>query len=226
MKKLALSFLFMLFICSLKAQSTFVRLVTSKGDITLMLYDQTPKHRDMFLQAIKEGTYSEAAFNRVIKSFVSQGGELDEVILGREKQHPENMAKRLAAEIKPGLFHKKGALGAGRNDNPEKSSYLSQIYLVAGKKQTDVQLDAIEAKKGIKFSEKEREAYKTIGGTPHLDQDYTVFGEVVEGMNIADEINSVATNKDDLPLSPVVFKAVILSKKEALRLRNVERSKS
>ncbi|HWW41446.1 peptidylprolyl isomerase, partial [Pedobacter sp.] len=78
----------------------------------------------------------------------------------------------------------------------------------------------------IKFSKKQREIYKTIGGTPHLDQDYTVFGEVVEGMNIADEINSVATNKEDLPLDPVVFKAVILSKKEALRLRNVERSKS
>ncbi|WP_316836280.1 peptidylprolyl isomerase [Pedobacter nutrimenti] len=226
MKTLALSFIFMLFIWSLKAQSTFVRLVTSKGDITLMLYDQTPKHRDMFLQAIKDGTYNEAAFNRVIKSFVSQGGELDEVILDREKQHPENAPKRLAAEIKPGLFHKKGALGAGRNDNPEKSSYLSQIYLVAGKKQTDAQLDAIEAKKGIKFSKKQREIYKTTGGTPHLDQDYTVFGEVVEGMNVADEINGVATNKDDLPLDPVVFKAVILSKKEALRLRNVERSKS
>lgn len=226
MRSFILAFVFICFSGLLKAQSTFVRLVTNKGDITLMLYDQTPKHRDMFLHAIREGIYKDAAFNRVIKAFVSQAGELDDVILDREKQHPENPPKRLAAEIKPNLFHKKGALGAGRNDNPEKSSYLSQIYLVAGKKQSDAQLDAIEAKKGMKFSEKQREVYKTIGGTPHLDGDYTVFGEVVEGMDVADEINSVATNKEDLPLSPVVFKALILLKKEALRLRNVERSKS
>ncbi|TDQ11877.1 peptidylprolyl isomerase [Pedobacter metabolipauper] len=204
---------------SVSAQSVYVRLITNKGNIILRLYDETPKHRDMFLKSIKEGVYRDALFNRVIKSFVSQGGELDDSILNQEKRHPEIPGKRLAAEIKPGLYHKKGALGAGRDDNKEKSSYYNQIYLVDGKPQTDAQLDAIELKKGIKYTAKQREIYKTEGGIPRLDQDYTIFGEIVEGMDIADQINSVATDKNDVPLSPVVFKAVVLSKKEAVRLK-------
>ncbi|PYF75650.1 peptidylprolyl isomerase [Pedobacter nutrimenti] len=201
------------------AQTSFVRLKTNKGNIILMLYDQTPKHRDMFLKMIAEGAYKEALFNRVIKAFVSQAGELDDTILNREKAHPESL-KRFAAEIKPGLFHKKGALGAGRDDNPEKASYFSQIYLVAGKKQTDAQLDALEQKKGIHFTARQREIYKKIGGTPHLDGDYTVFGEVIDGMEVADAINQVPT-QNDLPVSPVVFDAQVLSKKEASKYRNM-----
>lgn len=215
-----LTLLFLLFGFIANAQSTYVKLVTNKGNITLLLYNETPKHRDMFLQTIKKGLYNDAQFNRVIKSFVSQGGELDETILDREKQHPEQPIQRLAAEITPSLFHKKGALGAGRNDNPEKSSYLTQIYLVVGKQQTDEQLDALEKKKGIKFSSSQRAAYKTIGGTPHLDNDYTIFGEIVEGMDVADAINSVQTDKNDLPLEPITFKPVILSKKQAGKFKN------
>lgn len=201
------------------AQSTFVRLVTNKGNITLMLYDSTPKHRDMFIDGIRKGLYTDAQFNRVIKSFVSQGGELDETILDREKQHPEIPVQRLDAEIKPDLFHKKGALGAGRNDNPEKSSYLTQIYLVEGKKITDEELDALEDKKKTKFSDLQRQIYKTIGGCPRLDGDYTVFGEIVKGMDVAEAINSVATNQQDLPLATVKFSAKVLSKKESLEFR-------
>jgi len=222
MRSPALTLLFLLFALMANAQSTYVRLVTNKGNITLLLYDETPKHRDMFLQTIKKGLYNDAQFNRVIRSFVSQGGELDETILDREKQHPEVPIQRLAAEIKPILFHKKGALGAGRNDNPEKSSYLTQIYLVAGKQQTDAQLDALEKKKGVKYSSAQRAAYKTIGGTPHLDHDYTVFGEIVEGMDVADAINSVTTDKNDLPLAPVTFKPVVLSKKQAAKFKEIK----
>lgn len=219
MRTPVLTLLLLLFALTTSAQSTYVRLITNKGNITLILYDKTPKHRDMFLQAIKNGLYNNAQFNRVIKSFVSQGGELDETILEREKLHPEIPIQRLAAEITPALFHKKGALGAGRNDNPEKSSYLSQIYLVVGKLQTDEQLDALEKKKGIKFSASQRTIYKTIGGTPHLDNDYTIFGEIVEGMEVADVINSVTTDKNDLPLEPVIFKPIILSKKEVSKFK-------
>ncbi len=127
MRTRTLTLVFLLIASMANAQSTYVRLVTNKGNITLLLYDETPKHRDMFLQTIKKGLYNNAQFNRVIQSFVSQSGELDETILDREKQHPEMPIQRLAAEIKPTLFHKKGALGAGRNDNPEKSSYLTQM---------------------------------------------------------------------------------------------------
>ena len=218
MKALIFSLFLVLLVTLVKAQSSFVRLVTSKGNITIMLYDETPKHRDMFLNGIKKGLYKNAAFNRVIKSFVSQGGELDDTILNREKQHPEFGVKRFPAELKPGLFHKKGTLGAGRDDNAEKASYFTQIYLVAGKQQTDAQLDALEAKKNRKIPAKQREVYKTIGGIPHLDQDYTVFGEIVAGMEVADAINQIATDKNDVPLSPVVFNAVVLSKKEGQKL--------
>nr|WP_121274121.1 peptidylprolyl isomerase [Pedobacter schmidteae] len=219
MKIFGFLFVFVWFVTFAKAQTVFVDFATNKGNITVMLYDETPKHRDMFLDAIKHGIYKNAEFNRVIKSFVSQGGLLDDTILNREKRHPKHLTFRLPAEIKPSLFHKKGALGAGRDDNPEKASYYSQIYLVEGKKQTDAQLDAIEQKKNRKIPAAQREIYKTIGGTPHLDQDYTVFGEIVAGMDVAEAINQVATDKNDVPLSPVVFNAKVLSKQGALKLR-------
>lgn len=215
--------IFFLFIVQLatlaKAQSVFVRFVTSKGNITVMLYDETPKHRDLFLNGIKKGWYKNAEFNRVIQSFVSQGGELDDTILNREKHHPELGVNRLPAEIRPALFHKKGALGAGRDDNPDKASYFTQIYLVVGKKQTDLQLDDIEKKKNRKIPADQRSIYKTLGGVPRLDQDYTIFGEIVAGMDVADAINSVSVNKSDVPLIPVVFNPVILSKKEMLKFQ-------
>ena len=218
MKTIILASAISLFTFVAKAQPSFVRLATSKGNITLRLYDQTPQHKTIFLQIIKEGLYDHAAFNRVIRSFVSQAGELDETILDREKQQPEMPLKRIPEEIKPTLFHKKGALGAGRNDNPEKSSYFTQIYLVTGKKQTDAQLDELEKKKGIQYSPAQREIYKTQGGIPRLDGDYTIFGEIAEGMEVADLINETPTSTTDLPLTPIVFKATILSRKEAAAL--------
>lgn len=204
--------------CTIQAQTNYVRLSTSKGNILIMLYDATPNHRDNFLNLVKRGLFKDQEFNRVIKNFVSQGGELDETILDREKLNPKTPVQRLAAEIRPELFHKKGALGAGRNDNPEKSSYLDQIYLVEGKIQTDAELDALEVKRGIKFTPLQRETYKTTGGLPRLDQDYTVFGEIVSGIEAAEAINEVATAKNDHPIKKEGFTIHILSKKEISKI--------
>jgi cyclophilin family peptidyl-prolyl cis-trans isomerase len=196
------------------AQQDYVELSTNKGKIVIMLYDKTPQHKKMFISEIKKGTYENAVFNRVIKDFVSQAGELDEPILAAEKLHPEMKPHRLAAEIDRSLIHKRGALGAGRDDNPEKSSYFNQIYLVSGKVMTDADLDALEKKTSRKMSLKNREIYKTQGGVPRLDLDYTIFGEIVQGLDIAEQINKVETDKDNVPLSPVVFTARLLGKQE------------
>ena len=214
MKSIVLTILGCCLVLLVSAQTYYVQLSTVKGNITLRLYDETPKHRDNFLNAIKTGLFKDNSFNRVIRDFVSQAGELDETILDREKLHPGKPLQRISAEIKPNLYHQKGALGAGRNDNPEKSSYFNQFYLVEGKKQTDADLDKIELKKGLRFSSKQREAYKTIGGTPKLDGDYTIFGEIVGGLDVAEAINKVPTNSDDLPLIPIKFSIRILTKKE------------
>jgi len=218
MKLFTLGLLFSLFITAADAQTYFVSISTAKGNITVMLYDETPKHRDNFLKGIKSGLFTGAEFNRVIKNFVSQGGELDETILDREKLQPEIPLQRIDAEIKPNLFHKKGAFGEGRNENPEKSSYLNQIYLVEGKKRTDAELDALEAKSGHHFTAEQRETYKTIGGDPKLDGDYTIFGEVVEGLEVAEAINAVKTDATDRPLVPLTFTLKILDKKEIKKL--------
>ncbi|NIG57552.1 peptidylprolyl isomerase [Chitinophaga sp. Cy-1792] len=201
-------------ICSLAAfsQSVRVKFTTSYGSFTVMLYDETPKHRDMFLDEIKKGTYTNALFNRVIKDFVIQGGELDDSILLKEKQHPELGAPRFPAEIKPDLFHKPGALGAGRDDNWEKASFFDQIYFVIGRKYTDQELEIIEAKKGWKIPESHKEVYRTIGGIPRLDGDYTIFGQITEGLDVVKKINQVATDKNDVPLQPVAFSVKVMRK--------------
>lgn len=218
MKISILTIILSFLIYTVQAQTNYVRLSTSKGNILIMLYDATPNHRDNFINQVKKGLFKDQEFNRVIKNFVSQGGELDDTILDREKLNPQTPVQRLAAEIRPELFHKKGALGAGRNDNPEKSSYLDQIYLVEGKIQTDAQLDELELKKGIKFSALQRETYKTTGGIPRLDQDYTVFGEIVSGIEVAKAINNVPTDKNDRPLKKEAFTIHILSKKEISKI--------
>lgn len=203
---------FILVSLSAYSQSTFVELKTSKGTIVVMLYDKTPMHKQMFINEIKKGTYQKALFNRVIKDFVSQAGELDDSILNREKRNPQKTPLRLPAEINSELIHKNGALGAGRDDNPEKSSYFNQIYLVSGKVLNDEQLDKLEEKTGKKMSSKTREIYKTQGGVPRLDNDYTIFGEIVEGQSVADQINKVETNNKDVPMKAVVFDAKVLTK--------------
>ncbi len=188
-------------------KETVVIIHTDKGDITVKLYNETPKHRDNFIKMIKSGWYNGSEFHRVINNFMIQGGES-----ARGVTDPGYM---IDAEFLPELVHKKGALAAAREGdmvNPERKSSGSQFYIVQGRKFSDQLLNMLEQKMNTKFTEKQREVYKTLGGTPHLDGAYTVFGEVISGLNVVDTIAAVKTNKDmgNRPIEPVTMTMEIL----------------
>lgn len=193
------------------AQSDTILVKTNYGNFKAVLYDYTPQHRDLLLDAIRRGVYTEAQFNRVIAGFVTQGGELDEDILAGEALEPAKVAPRLAPEFDDRAFHKVGALGAGRDDNPSKSSYLNQLYFVVGKPVTEADLRVLEQAKGVKYTDQQRAVYLSQGGQPRLDKDYTVFGEVIEGLDVLIKMSKVATNANDKPLEKVLFTMEIVN---------------
>jgi len=186
-------------------QSKKIMFRTAYGDIKVVLYDFTPKHRDLIIEAIDDSVYQDALFNRIIKDFVVQGGEHDYDIEMREKANPDAVKPRLAPEFDPRAFHKLGALGAGRDDNPQKASFLNQLYFVVGKPVTNEELDKLALKKNITFTKEQREAYLKNGGLPRLDHDYTVFGEIYDGLDVIMKISQLATDKMDYPVEPVHF---------------------
>ncbi len=241
-----------------------VEMVTNYGTIVLQLYDETPLHRDNFIQLVESGTYDSLLFHRVIQDFMIQGGDT-------KSKYADSVARlgdsdlpyTIPAEIVPGLYHKKGALGAARTGNPARASSSTQFYIVQGKIQNDSLLahnegrinkmlarhygtndpankplmDSLEVARTQKdtvlskelgtrlnltqdsywnfdkyqIPEAHRQVYQTLGGTPHLDQNYTVFGEVISGMEVVDAIAAVATDSLDRPLGDVrILKARIL----------------
>ena len=201
-----------------------VLLQTSMGDITIRLSDSTPLHRDNILKLVKQGYYDSVLFHRVINNFMIQAGDPD------SKNAPPGKplgnggpSYTVPAEFRTTLFHKKGAIAAARqgdNVNPEKASSGSQFYIVLGKTFSDAGLDSLEIFRlnGKKIPSNQREAYKTVGGTPHLDQGYTVFGEVIMGLGTVDKIAAVATSRAvdrDRPLENVMItKAKLVKRKK------------
>lgn len=186
------------------AKTTTVLIETEYGNITAVLYNDTPAHRDNFIKLVKQGWYNGSIFHRVINKFMIQGGQQG------EKQDP---GYTIPAEFIPTHFHKKGALAAARMGdqvNPTKASSGSQFYIVQGQVYTDEQLNAFEQKLGKKFSEDRRKAYTTVGGTPHLDDSYTVFGEVTKGLDVVDKIAAVQTAQGDRPVKDVKMKISIV----------------
>ena len=255
-------------------QESLVVIATPKGDITLRLYDDTPKHRDNFLKLASEGYFDSTLFHRVIKGFMIQGGDPDSrgakagVELGNG-----GPGYSIPAEITPAHFHKRGVLAAAREDdkiNPKRLSSGSQFYIVQGKVFTNDDLDMIEkeqnsltkqqifvnimdrpenlklrnqffspdAKKDtahfrflldtlnqminkeyvlipeFRLSEEQRKIYTTLGGAPHLDGKYTIFGEVVSGMEVVDEIALEKTDRNDRPVTDIPMKITVINRKK------------
>lgn len=235
---------------------TKVVMHTTLGDITLKLYNETPKHRDNFLKLVNDGTYNGLLFHRVIKEFMVQGGDVTSKDAPMNKQlGAGDLGYTVPAEfVYPKYFHKKGALCAARTGdevNPEKASSASQFYIVTGKKYSDselkqmekqlenrlkqsifarlqaenkskimelyrsgdkaelailrdtligkTELEAEKRKDEAKLTEEQKEIYKTVGGVPFLDNQYTVYGEVVDGMEVVEKIEKSKTNRQDRP---------------------------
>lgn len=215
-KVLTLCFL-LLFACDAFAQkkNKYVKIETEQGTCIIKLYNETPTHRDNFIKLAGNRYFDKTTFNRILKGFVIQGGDPDSLYEKGKRMKPEQ--KWIAPEFSPKLFHKRGVLAMGRDANDQKQSFTTQIYFVAGKVYTDAQLDAIEKRKGRMIPAEQREVYKTIGGTPSLDQDYTVFGEIVKGLDFIDKVTAVSVNKDGNPDRPVWMKVKVLSDKEAAK---------
>lgn len=183
---------------------TRILVKTTKGDITLELYNETPKHRDNFIRLCKEHFFDGILFHRVIYEFMIQAGDPDSKNTEPDKHLGEGgPGYDIPAEILfPQLFHKRGVLAAAREGddvNPERKSSGSQFYIVWGKKFTDEDLEKTQEKTGVTLPDDICKAYRTVGGTPHLDGAYTVFGEVVDGLKVVDKIQQVKTNKEDRP---------------------------
>ena len=188
-------------------KETVVVIETSMGTIKAKLYNDTPKHRDNFIKLINEGWYNGSPFHRVIKDFMIQGGQNADGRL--------DPGYTIPAEITSNHFHKKGALAAARQPdqvNPKKASSGSQFYIVQGKKFDENWIDMYESRTGKVFSARQRQAYQTTGGSPHLDGDYTVFGEVTEGLDVVDKIAAVRTGNMDVPIEPVTIISITIEK--------------
>ena len=249
---------------SSKSVNPVVLIETQYGNIKLLLYNETPEHRDNFLKLIEEGFYEDLLFHRVIRNFMIQGGDPNSKTAAAEDRLGSGGPDyTLPAEIHPELYHKKGALAAARmgdNVNPEKRSSGSQFYIVQGTSLTNSQLlenenrinnmklqnyyykfleeekekafekdetvnmdmlsktaqeraeEIVSSGERFVFPEAHKEVYKTLGGTPHLDGSYTVFGEVVEGLEVIDKIADQPTDQANRPLNDVRMKIKILSK--------------
>lgn len=188
-------------------RSNMIEMQTTAGRLVIELYDQTPQHRDNFIKLAESGYYDSLLFHRVINQFMIQGGDPDSKNAPKGKQLGQGgPGYTVPAEFVDSLLHVKGALAAARTGdmvNPTKASSGSQFYIVQGRVFSDSELNNFEMRSGRKYTEAQRELYKTVGGTPHLDGAYTVYGRVVEGLDVIDKIASSPTAPGDRPVEDV-----------------------
>ncbi len=193
---------------------TLVEIQTVHGNMLVRLYDETPLHKENFLKLAEEGFYDNLIFHRVIAGFMIQGGDPQSRGAAQgQRLGAGGPGYQIPAEIKEGLVHKKGALAAARTGdavNPEKKSSGSQFFIVQGQPADENQLKMFERRKGIEYSEEQRKIYLEQGGTPFLDMEYTVFGEVIHGLEIVDKIAAMETDGGDRPTEDVSMKMLII----------------
>lgn len=197
-----------------ETKSRKVMIITDYGTMVLKLYNKTPMHRDNFIKLVKQHFFDSLLFHRVIKDFMIQGGDPESKHAKGEQVLGEGSLKyTLPPEFDTSLFHKKGALAAAREadaDNPQKRSSSTQFYIVEGKIFTDDQMNKMEDKLKVKIPENHREIYRTIGGTPFLDMNYTVFGEVISGLDVIKKIAYVPTDENNRPLKNIRMKITLV----------------
>ncbi len=185
---------------------------TTMGKIRIRLFNKTPKYRDNFIKLVCDNFYDSLLVHRVLPNFLIQMGAADSRYAKSDDlvgwQGP---GYSLETKIVPGLFHWRGAIAASKlppSRNPKNKTDGSQFYIVSGKKYSNEELDGIEKERKIKFTKSQRKKYTTIGGAPHLDGEYTVFGEVISGMNIVDKIAAQKVNPEYRPINDIRIKNV------------------
>ena len=191
-----------------------VKIETVHGEMIAELYNETPTHRDNFIKLVEKGFYDGTLFHRVIPNFMIQGGDP----VSKEANPSQQIGNggpgyTLPAEFNPNLIHKKGALAAARMGdavNPKKESSGSQFYIVEGQVYDAQKMAMIEQRMGVKLSDAQKKAYSSVGGTPHLDGGYTVFGEVIKGLEVITKISNLKRNKNNLPLEKAAMKVSII----------------
>ena len=192
-------------------KQTMVLISTPYGDMKAVLHNETPQHRDNFIKIVKQGVLDSTLFHRVIQGFMIQGGDPNSKTAKKGQMLGNgDLGYRVPAEFNDKLIHKKGALAAARDMNPQKASSACQFYICQGKVYTPAEIENLQNRMGKTFSTLQRDTYTSVGGVPFLDGDYTVFGEVIEGLDVIDKIAAVKTDKNDRPLEDVRMQVKII----------------
>ena len=206
-----------------------VQFFTDSGDVVIKLYDETPLHRDNFLKMVKQHFYDSLLFHRIIPGFMIQTGDPESKHAG-----PGNLLGnggeeygRIPAEIKPGILNKRGALAAARDDNPKMESSATQFYIVTGKVYPEEDLKKMAERRKLSFTPEQLKAYSTEGGAPWLDGKYTVFGEVIAGIDVIDRISKMDRDVNDRPRTDIRIRGakIVYGEKVKLKVKNKEKKK-
>lgn len=192
-----------------------VLIMTNEGNMVVRLFNETPLHRDNFISKVKSGFYDSLTFHRVINNFMIQGGDptSKKPQPGQTIGNGSAPGDRIPAEFRTeqGVYHKRGALAAARDNNPQKASSNCQFYIVQRKVWRSGQLDSTVTSRRLNLNDAQKKLYTSIGGTPHLDGGYTVFGELEEGTEVLDKIAAVKTDRSDRPEKDVRMRLFLLN---------------